>query len=324
MSHEPRDDYLWDPKAPVDPEIERLEQLLRPLGHAAEPAVPPAPAPRANPVWLALGGCAAAAAVVLVALALPRGELGPTTPTAGARPELVVLQSQQRLEERAWVETGAEEKELRLGQVGQVTLGADSRLEVRRLSAEETRLYLERGRLEALVSADAQPRFFQVDTPATRCVDLGCRYSLVVDGEGAAHVEVQTGRVAFENEGRVVLVPRGAGCRATKGAGAGTPRFLDAPAPMVTALDGFDAAALAPADERRARAAEVLRLADGPRDALPLWHLLADPDAEIAAAAHQRLAELYQPPPGAKATLGQVPDARAREAWRETFEPTWW
>ena len=325
MTLDPRDDdYLWDPRAPVDPEVERLERLLAPLAHVPGRPVPsPLPARRrpALRAWAWLGAVAATLLAVLwVAGRAPDTAVPPAVPG----PELVALDPQQRLAESAWLETGAEERELRLGNVGQITLGAGSRLEVRRLSAEETRLYLERGRLEALVSADAHPRFFQVDTPATRCVDLGCRYTLVVDERGDALVEVETGRVAFENDGRAVLIPRGASCRATRAAGAGTPRFLDAAAPLVEALDGFDAAVGAPAERRRALAAEALSAAGSLRDSLAVWHLLEDRDAEIAALAHLRLAELTEPPPAARATLGSAPDTAARAAWREVLEPSWW
>ncbi len=325
MSSEPRDDdYLWDPRAPVDPEVERLERLLRPLAHDPAQPVVRALAP-ARGAALRLWGWIGAVAATVLAVVWVAGRASESTPPPPASGlELVALDPQQHLAESAWLETGAEVRELRLGNVGQVTLGAGSRLEVRRLSAQETRLYLERGRLEALVSADAEPRFFQVDTPATRCVDLGCRYTLVVDERGDALVEVETGRVAFENDGRAVLVPRGARCRATRSAGAGTPRFLDAAAPLVEALDGFDAAVGAPAERRRALAVEALRAAASLRDALAVWHLLQDPDVEIAALAHLRLAELTEAPPAARSTLGSAPDATARAAWRETLEPSWW
>jgi hypothetical protein len=318
------DDYLWDPRAPVDPEVERLERLLAPLAHVPGRSVPSNLPARRRPALRAWAWVGALAATVLAVLWVTGRAPDTVVPPPASGPELVALEPRQQLAESAWLETGAEERELRLGTVGQVTLGAGSRLEVRRLSAEETRLYLERGRLEALVSADAQPRFFQVDTPATRCVDLGCRYTLVVDERGDALVEVETGRVAFENDGRAVLVPRGASCRATRAAGAGTPRFLDAAAHLVEALDGFDAAAGERSERRRALAAEALRAALSLRDALPVWHLLQDPDAEIAALAHLRLAELTEAPAAARATLGSAPDATARAAWRETLEPSWW
>src|SRR5262245_4143907 len=36
-----RDDYLWDRSGEPDPEIEKLEQTLAPLGHAGDPPVLP-------------------------------------------------------------------------------------------------------------------------------------------------------------------------------------------------------------------------------------------------------------------------------------------
>ena len=48
--------------------------------------------------------------------------------------------------------------------------------------------------------------FVQTRTPATNCVDLGCKYTLTVDGAGDSLVEVTMGRVAFEDRGREVYV----------------------------------------------------------------------------------------------------------------------
>ncbi len=322
-------DYLYDPTDPPDPEVERLERLLRPLAHG--PGPPPVASPTAAPrppagrrrAWLLLLGGLGAAAAAVVAGVLAGGSEGPG-PVADAGPALAWVGG-GRLGERAWVESGAERRELELGDVGRLTLDPHSRLEVRRLSHEETRLYLERGRLEARVSAEARPRFFQVDTPAARCVDLGCRYVLEVDAAGDARVSVLTGQVAFENEGREVYVPAGAVCRARRAGGAGTPRFEDAPVALATALDAYDeaAAAGAPAVRRRERAAEALAATGAGRDTLGAWHLLADPDDLIATWARARLTEVAAGPAPAPSGAGR-PDAAERERWKEHLADAWW
>ena len=111
-------------------------------------------------------------------------------------------------------------------------------------------------------------------------------------------------------------------CRASREGGAATPRFEDAPADLVAALDAFDTA-VEPA-RRRALAAEVTALADDEEDALVLWHLLQDDDDAIALAAELRLATLVTPPPG----LAPSPDRRATPAeidlWKQELELLWW
>jgi hypothetical protein len=321
----------------VDSEVQRLERLLAPLRHVPDPQhVDPHPrraaaAPRTRS-WLRLALLAAAVVLALGGVwwftreaRVPGGSggSGGVVPSSDA-PVLVARGESRPLSERTWVETHAEARELRLGDVGQFTLGAGSRLEVQRLAADETRFYLERGRLEAFVSADAHPRFFQVGTPAARCVDLGCQYTLVVDAAGDAEVEVATGRVAFENEGREVFVPRGARCRATRASGAGTPRFLDARPELVAALDRFDAAREAPAPERRTHAGSLLALAANPRDGLAVWHLLQDADVDIAQRAHARLHEVAGTVPAAVSPPDVAPNADDRQAWRTVLEPHWW
>ena len=229
----------------------------------------------------------------------------------------------ERVLEQSWIEAGAGGEDLRLGALGQVRLDPGSRLQLRRMDGQLAQLFLERGRLHALVSADARPRFFQVDTPAARCVDLGCQYTLEVDADGDAHVTVLTGQVAFENDGREVYVPAGAECRATRAAGAGIPHFADAPAELVAALARFTAAAGQPAAERRLLAEQLLAGVRNERQALSAWHLLQDPDAAIARRARQRLVELAGAPEGVDAAASDAPGPAERKRWKAHLERGW-
>jgi hypothetical protein len=319
MSDE-RDDYLVDKRGEPDPDVERLERLLAPLAHDGRRVPPSEPAQgrgallRAWP-WIVSGAVAAA---VLVASSLRVREPDSVRP---AGPSLTVVGVPTALGESDWVEARDETRELKLGDVGRVTLSPGARVEVRRLAHDETRLYLERGRLFATVSADARPRFFQVDTPAARCVDLGCRYMLAVDRDGNATVEVQTGQVAFENEGREVYVPAGAKCFATRAHGAGTPFWLDGDAELASAVVAFDEGAGLGAEERRARAGRLLAATSDVRSTLSAWHLLQDRDAAVAASARARLVELAGPLPE---TPGAAPTkAEERERWKERLASAW-
>jgi hypothetical protein len=322
-------DYLWDRTGVPDPEVRALEDLLRPLAHDARTLPPAAPlaavrrpaAPRRRRPLLVLASLAGAA-LVLVALARRGLEPPPSVglPDAAPAPRLSVA-SRGALAEAEWLEAADDDVDLVLGErLGRFTLRQGSLMQVRRLGADLTRLYLERGELHAFVSAEARPRFFQVDTPAARCVDLGCRYTLAVDEAGDAFVRVLTGRVAFENEGREAFVPAGALCRASRSRGPGTPRFEEAPAALVRALDAYDLAS-DPAT-RRARAAEVVANAASEEDALVLWHLLQDADDEVAAAAAARLATILPLASGPPAA-GR-PAAEHVAAWRDELERLWW
>ena len=180
---------------------------------------------------------------------------------------------------------------------GELTLAPGSQLVVESLSAQQTDLRLQRGVMEAFVSADAAPRFFQVGTPATTCIDLGCQYTLEVDHAGDAFVEVLTGQVAFHDHGREVLVMSGATCRASRTRGAGTPRFKDSPEGLRRALDAFDAAE-GPA--RLAAARRVVAAASAAteeQDALPLWHVLGDVDPGVVRVALDHLERRFGVPP---------------------------
>src|SRR5690606_3662330 len=107
-----------------------------------------------------------------------------------------------------WIETRDETQHLSLSTVGWLTLAPGGRLHVRRLDDEQGRFYLERGSLEAFVFPQVKARFFQVDTPAATCVDLGCKYTLQVDpASKVAHVVVTMGQVAFVEDGREVFIP---------------------------------------------------------------------------------------------------------------------
>jgi FecR-like protein len=307
------DDYLFDRTGSPDPDVERLERVLRPLGRRDGSPVKAAPrgAPRRARLFLFAGLAAAAAAVVLM-----MAPLRPPAPPSGPRVVDATASAPIAVGDR--IETRDGPREVLVGDLGRVTVAKDSRVALRHVSDETTRLYLERGAIEARVSADARPRFFQVDTDAARCVDLGCRYTLDVDEHGVATVRVVTGQVAFETETREVFVPAGATCVARRDRGPGTPRFEDTSDAVAKAFDAYDAATDAPARRDRARAA--LDAVTGGRDTLPAWHLLQDADAEIARAAAARLeavAGRCDVPPGADA-------ATVRAAWKEHLWADCW
>lgn len=262
------DDYLWD-RTGRDEEVERLEELMRPLALQA-PAV-------RRPRRFAFMGVAAALLVAVLVFAL--------------QPPLRTIE---------------------FPDVGRVDVEPNSRVRVLRKSADRILLRLDEGTIHASIGGHVKPRLFQVETPVTTCIDLGCHYTLTVDERGASFVRVLTGRVAFVDGDREVYVPAGASCRATREA-MGTPVFDDAAPEFHRAVAEFDRARSAKA------AAEVARLARR-EDALSLWHVAVEPAAaEVAVDALIRLVGL---PEGAtrEATLRR--EAEAVEAWRSHLG--WW
>jgi FecR-like protein len=311
------DEHLFDGTGSPDPDVARLERLLRPLGRADLAPVAARPR-RRGPLLVA--ALATAAAAVMVAILLHEQSAPPSdpqTPAVADGPRVHDAERDASFAAGEWVDAGDEDREILIGDVGRVRLAAQSRLQVRHVSDDTTRLYLARGLLEASVSADARPRFFQVDTDAARCVDLGCRYTLEAGEDGVATVRVLTGQVAFEAGSREVFVPAGASCVARKDRGPGTPRFDDARAEVASAFDAYDAA---PAEKRRDAALAALAAVRNGRDTLPAWHLLQDADADVVRAAHDRLETVA----GRCDDGGTAPSAKVRAAWKEYLEVHCW
>ena len=305
------EDYLWE-RMGSDPEVERLEAALRPLAFDAEGRTLRLPARRRRLPWIPLAAAAVLAAVA-GAVRLAGGPGAHFAVEAGDRSFRVV--------EGAWVEETGTERVIRLGAAGEVRAGAGARVKVVRIGADGHRLRLEFGTLRARIAADVRPRFFQVETPAATCVDLGCAYTLSVDGKGRSLVRVDFGRVAFEDGSREVLVPAEAECAAEPGRGPGSPLFRDAPAEFAAAAAAFDAAR---GPGRAAAARSLAAMAGRVRDTLTLWHLLQEPDREVRAAALEGLVRLEGPLVDAPPEATLAGDPGAVSAWRSRLERHWY
>jgi hypothetical protein len=312
------DEYLWSGEGPIDADVARLEELLKPLGWRGGSAGGRAAGERRESAagprrwhWLAAGTLLAAACALLVFL-LNRGSI----PAPGPR---LVHGSRALAPGTLFVAEDEGRSTLRLEQLGTLQVEQGSRLWVDRLQEDLVVLRLERGELSALVSVGARPGLFNIDTPATRCVDLGCAYDLTVEESGDTLVRVTLGRVAFQNGGAEAFVPAGALCRASRTRGAGTPFFPASSPELRATLADFDAAVEAP--ERRRLAARVCELALQRVDALPLWHLLQADDGTISAAAAQRLAVLAGAPVRLELEPGMRLDDTQRGEWREFLWP---
>ncbi|HTF90191.1 MAG TPA: hypothetical protein VK843_17380 [Planctomycetota bacterium] len=287
------DDYLWN-KTGRDREVEALEELLSPLGHAARKAAPAPVKAKARGVWPVLAILAAAAGIALAF----RWWMPVTTQEASLMIRPIAA------------------GQIDLKEYGTVQVHEGAVVSVIRLTDEKIHLRLERGTIDARITLAARPRLFQVETPATTCVDLGCHYTLSVEADGSTFVHVDLGEVAFVEGGRETWIPKDASCRAWPSRGSGTPRWDDARPELIAAIEALDRAK---PGESSAAAAALIRTCDQKRDALSLWHLTNESDRAVADAAWKKLIELIGVPEG-------VDDARAAEAaesWKRHLESSW-
>jgi hypothetical protein len=291
-------DYLWD-RSGRDEEVERLERLLGPL----------ALRPRVRPRKVRTLVAVAMAAAMLGAISLPfflPAEKGPSYLVDG-RP----------LRAGAVVDTSRESRTIELAGIGSLVAERHARVRVLSISERLHKLRLDLGTVHAKINWDARPRLFQVETPATTCVDLGCKYTLTVDRDGSTFVHVLTGRVAFHEGGREVYVPAGAFCRAWPGRGSGTPMWDDASPELVEAVRVLERSS-GPSRETAARA--VVRGCSRAKDTLTIWHLLQDEERGVVQVG---LDALGAPPEGVTVEAILRRDPAALEAWRDYLEWNW-
>ena len=237
-----------------------------------------------------------AAAAVLVLVMLARGERSAWDVTALAGRPMVGttrLTASGRLRVGDWLQTDDSSRALiAVGRIGQVEVRPDTRVQLVVAKANEHRLALARGTIDARV--DAVPRLFFVETPAGTAIDLGCAYTLETDSLGNGLLHVTGGEVEFEAAARSSRVPLGALMQIRPTRGPGIPYVDDAPAPLVRALVTFDFEQ----QGTRARAIRNVLALARPQDALSLWHLLQRVELPLRGVVYDRLAALVPPPPG--------------------------
>ena len=339
MRDDEPNDYLWEGKGPVDPEIQRLESLLRPLGHrwpdGARPRLPlPAPATEARPrprrLMAAVRPALAIAATLLLGLTawfgwgIVRG--GWTVQTIAGAPHLDgrAIEDDGLLKRGGRLVTdGASRARITVGRIGRVDVDPDTRLALVSAGGTDHRLALERGTIHARISAP--PRFFNVNTPSAVAVDLGCAYTLHVDDSGAGLLKVTHGWVAFDYDGRQAFIPQGAVGATRPGVGPGTPRYEDAPSGYAEALAVLDFGGADPL--ARASALEMVLSRARARDALTLWHLLSRGSPEERARVYDRLAALAAPPRGVTREAVLAGNRDALMTWWDSFSfegTRWW
>lgn len=332
MTDERENPYLWDRSGEDDPEIARLEALLKPLAHRG--TLPPLPTPivrrdvpsrvlASGRVLSAVRATLAAAAAVVLGLGLwfASGAIRGGWQVLAIAGEPIVdgvsLSDEGLLRRGGSLVTDQRSRaRIHVGQIGRVDVDPGSRVALVTAGAREHRLSLEQGTIHARIWAP--PRFFFVNTPSAEAIDLGCAFTLHVDAAGAGLLRVTHGWVQFAYDGREAFIPQGAVGTTRPGFGPGTPRYEDASGVLTAALDQLDFGD--PGDVGRASALHDVLASARARDALTLWHLLSRGSGAERALVYDRLVALAPPPGGVTRDAILRGERKALMAWWDHFD----
>ncbi len=305
--NEERDDteeaYLWDRSGRPDPSVRRLEALLGRYAWRGAWRDARSSHARARGSRRVFARVVLAAGVVLACAVIWR-----VFAREGARAGGYAVQGHPRtawIGEGEWMETGAASALLEIADLGTVDVGEHARLLVERSGRELHRLFLERGRISAVISAD--PEVFQVETPAGLSIDLGCFYELDVAADGSTSILVRTGAVSFDGNGRRVIVPSDAMARATREWGPSSPVYRDSSDELLARVERVEFAAEPALAEVQAVLAELT--------SLTLWHLLQARSLVVREQAYERLVEEAGAPAGIDRAKVLAGDRAEREVW---------
>jgi hypothetical protein len=321
-----RDDYLWDGSGPVDPDVARLERVLRGHAHAAprrgrSPEAAPPPGRWRHRRWQATFAVAALVAVCAIGV---RGWYQQRLQWAPGQPwPMLAQQGEVRVDGRPAVagdtlavagvlETGpVTSARLRAAGIGEIAVGQDSRLELVESRTGRHRVLLREGSLWARVWAP--PGQFGVGVPGAQVIDLGCEFLLKTDAAGNGSLTVLSGWVQVDNGRREILVPQGARVR-MQGGRAGMPYDVGASDAFVAALEAIEARE----GQVGADGDEVRRLValSRPQDAISLLALLREYPRLAEGRLFDRVAHLLPTTP-----------AVSRADWRADHDAVlhrWW
>jgi len=240
-------EYWWD-RSGHDPQLERVEALLRPLAFGGQPLSRSAVRRQGRRRHLGIAASVAAAAGLAVLggwaavrWAAARGTAWQVyaiagTPTLGGGP----LAAAATWTPSQVLETGPETRaKILAGRIGEIDVEPGSRLRLLRTERRQQRLALDQGMVRAFILAP--PRQFFIETREAVAADLGCAYSLSVAPSGDGWLRVAFGWVAFESAASEVYVPAGAACAVLARRGPGTPHYEDAAPGFRSALGRLDA-----------------------------------------------------------------------------------
>jgi Putative zinc-finger len=215
-----------------------------------------------------------------------------------------------------WIETDAASRaRIKIGAIGTVDIGPNTRMQLVTAQPNEHRLSLARGLISAQIAAP--PRLFFVETASSTVVDLGCAYTMEVDEDGVGRLRVASGWASLEWNKLESLVPAGASCPTRPGVGPGTPAFDDASDRLRQALVEFDYSG------GGSRAVDVVLAESRDRDTLTLWHLLSRVELDERSRIFDRMVALTPLPKGVTREKALALDAGTLKFWREELAWTW-
>lgn len=309
------DDYLWDGSGDADPDVAKLEELLRPLAHDRPlDELRMRRAKRRKAPWIMAGIAAIAAAAVLV-LVLRRGGSSPSGCAGGDGFEFRAnggavscggaSVAQGVLPVGGVLDTGTSSARLAIADIGSADLSAQTRVRLSRTAAgERHELHLERGKMHAKVNAP--PRIFAVTTPSTSVVDLGCEYTIDIDDKGAGSIVVMSGMVELASDANAIVVaPAGTDARLLAGRKPSLPVESTASAELRAAVTTYEKTGAF--DDVLAKATE--------EDAITVVNL-AILRADVRSRVLARLAELVPPPEGVTIESAST-DPKQLARWQE-------
>jgi hypothetical protein len=240
-------------------------------------------------IFAVAAGCALAACLIIAfawVRSTPRWEIVPLAgiPKVGAGD--VTKGTNIHVGDR--VQTDSQSKaRLTYGKLAILEVEPNTSLRITQSQKSGYRLFLERGKLKAVIFAP--PNLFFVDTPSAVAIDLGCTYTVELDEQGSSIVHVTHGLVSVQAHGGVSMVPGGAVCTVRKNAAPGTPYFCDANPSLIHALQDFDGTS-------SSQDLEAIFANARQKDVLSLWHLIAKTNGTDRAQVVDHVAALVAPP----------------------------
>lgn len=205
---------------------------------------------------------------------------------------------------------------IEVANIGNVEIAPNSRVRLLNTTSVEHRLSLDRGSLHAKILAP--PRLFIVDTPSAAAVDLGCEYTLEVDKDGNSKLNVLSGYVALERNGRESIVAAGMSCLTRRGKGLGTPFSTESSASFQAAVMRFDF------EGGGREALQTIIKESGFYDMFTLWHLLSRVPKNDREEVYDALAKYVKPPAGVTREGVSRLDKVMLDAWRKEVETAWY
>lgn len=235
------------------------------------------------------------------------------------------LEEGATLQEGDWLVTDStSEARISVGRIGTATVGPNSRVRLDEGRGTEHRLTLEEGSVYAFI--DAPPRLFFVETPVALATDLGCAYTLEVDGDGVTRIHVTSGWVELGRGENFALVAAGLIAEVGSEGIVGTPYPQTLPDSARAALGRLDEGSRAEQDLRTVLSSlypEGMPVNTRQPTMITLWHLLQRVDEPLRSEVVEALATL-SPLPSDVTTEGILAlDRPMLERWRRDLLPMW-